>query len=161
MKASEFKKIYDLYFDPIRKFIFYKSGNQDLANDIAQSTFMKIWTSKIDVKQNNIKNLLYKIANNKFIDHVRHSKVKYEYQQYYKNSDPSGEEEQVDNSKKKKKLNDALKRLPEEQRIVLIMNKMEGLTQAEISDYLGISIKTVEKRISKAFVYLRNSLSEI
>ncbi len=159
MKASEFKNIYDLYFDPIRKFIFYKSGSQDLANDIAQSTFMKIWTLKIDVKQNNIKNLLYKMANNKFIDHVRHTKVKHEYQQYYKNSDLSEEEEQVDNSQEKKKLNNALKILPEEQRIVLIMNKIEGLTQAEISDFLGISIKTVEKRISKAFVSLRNSLS--
>ncbi|CAN0596932.1 unnamed protein product, partial [Laminaria digitata] len=50
--------------------------------------------------------------------------------------------------------------LPPKCREVFILSRKDGLTNVEISDYLNISIKTVEAQITKAFSVLRNKLGD-
>ncbi len=52
-------------------------------------------------------------------------------------------------------------RLPDKCRQVFILNKYEGLSYKQISCELGISVKTVEKHISKATQLLRNNLTPV
>jgi len=54
-----------------------------------------------------------------------------------------------------------LQDLPEDQRIVFILNKFEGFKYAEIAETLQISIKTVESRMSKALKHLREKLRHL
>jgi RNA polymerase sigma factor (sigma-70 family) len=55
---------------------------------------------------------------------------------------------------------DALQALPEKCRQVFTMNRFEGLKYAEISEKLGISVKTVEAQMSKALRILREKLAD-
>ncbi|GAG16503.1 unnamed protein product, partial [marine sediment metagenome] len=48
-----------------------------------------------------------------------------------------------------------LDEFPEEYRLIFILNRYEGYKQYEIADMLGISLKTVESRMSKVFSALR------
>ncbi len=50
--------------------------------------------------------------------------------------------------------------MPEKQRVVLLMSKREGLTNKEISNYLEISLKAVEKRMTKALKFLKENINE-
>ena len=69
-----FMKAYDLYFDDIYRFIYFKISNKEEAEDLTSSVFLKTWEY---IQNNSIKNyktlksLFYKIARNTVIDHYR------------------------------------------------------------------------------------------
>jgi RNA polymerase sigma-70 factor (ECF subfamily) len=54
----------------------------------------------------------------------------------------------------------ALTALPEKQRTVFMMSRMEGLKYQEIAERLNLSVKAIEKRMSSALAYLRKTLHE-
>ena len=73
-----FVELYNEYFDDIRRYIYYRSGDEQLAADIAQDTFVKLYQNK-KLKKEHIKSLLYKIANQSFLDYLRRKKVSTDY----------------------------------------------------------------------------------
>ena len=161
MTPKDFKMIYDTHFDDLRRYLIYRSGDQDLSGDIAQNVFMKVWTKKIELASGNIKSLLFKMATDEFISHIRRKKVERAYSdsidlRLVQESD-SGDDELKD---KKEQFKKALNQLPEKQRTALLMNKMQGLTYKEIAESLNLSEKAIEKRISQALGTLKQNLNQ-
>ncbi len=161
MTAKDFKMIYDTHFDDLRRYLIYRSGDQDLSGDIAQNVFMKVWTKKIELASGNIKSLLFKMATDEFISHIRRKKVERAYSdsidlRLVQESD-NGDDELKD---KKEQFKKALNQLPEKQRTALLMNKMQGLTYEEIAESLNLSEKAIEKRISQALGTLKQYLNQ-
>jgi RNA polymerase sigma factor (sigma-70 family) len=153
--------IYDTHFDDLRRYLIYRSGDQDLSGDIAQNVFMKVWTKKIELASGNIKSLLFKMATDEFISHIRRKKVERAYSdsidlRLVQESD-NGDDELKD---KKEQFKKALNQLPEKQRTALLMNKMQGLTYEEIAESLNLSEKAIEKRISQALGTLKQNLNQ-
>ena len=160
MTAKDFKMIYDAHFDDLRRYLIYRSGDQDLSKDIAQNVFMKVWTKKIEIASGNIKSLLFKMATDEFISHIRKKKVEKEYtesidlrliREPYNNDDLL---------EKKVLFQKALNQLPEKQKTALLMNKMQGLTYKEIAEVLNLSQKAIEKRIGLALKALKQNLNQ-
>ena len=160
MTEEDFKMIYNTHFDNLRRYLYYRSGDQDLSEDIAQNVFMKIWKKKIDTTKGNIKSLLFKMGTDEFISYYRRSKIEREYvnSQDFK---LVHQDDDDDFSEKKKMYEKALKFLTEKQRVALLMNKMEGLTYKEIAESLNLSQKAIEKRISQALSVLKNNLNSL
>ena len=161
MTAEDFKMIYDTHFDDLRRYVIYRSGDQNLSKDIAQTVFMKVWTKKIELASGNIKSLLFKMATDEFISHIRRKKVE---RAYIDSIDLRlvQESENGENGprEKKEQFKKALNELPEKQRIALLMNKMQGLTYKEIAKSLNLSEKAIEKRISQALGTLKQNLNQ-
>lgn len=156
LTSEGFKNSYDLHFDAIRKYIYYRSGNQQLADDIAQDTFLKVWEKRHSLTEENIKSLLYKISGDIFLSDLRHQKVKKKYADEIfslQTIDSSNEQESF--QEMKDQFEKALVQLNEKQRSVLLMNKMDGLTHKEIAERLDLSVKAVEKRLHLAFKTLK------
>ena len=160
LTEEDFKMIYNTHFDNLRRYLYYRSGDQDLSEDIAQNVFMKIWKKKIDTTKGNIKSLLFKMGTDEFISYYRRSKIEREYvnSQDFK---LVHQDDDDDFSEKKKMYEKALKFLTEKQRVALLMNKMEGLTYKEIAESLNLSQKAIEKRISQALSVLKNNLNSL
>jgi len=161
LTPKDFKMIYDTHFDDLRRYLIYRSGDQDLSGDIAQNVFMKVWTKKIELASGNIKSLLFKMATDEFISHIRRKKVERAYSdsidlRLLQESD-NGDDELKD---KKEQFKKALNQLPEKQRTALLMNKMQGLTYEEIAESLNLSEKAIEKRISQALGTLKQNLNQ-
>jgi len=57
-------------------------------------------------------------------------------------------------------INIAISNLPQKLKDVFILNRFEGLKYSEIAQVSGISIKTVESRMSRALKILKKELSE-
>ena len=160
MTAKDFKMIYDAHFDDLRRYLIYRSGDQDLSGDIAQNVFMKVWTKKIEIASGNIKSLLFKMATDEFISHIRRKKVEKEYT---KSIDLRLIRESNNNDdllEKKVLFQKVLNQLPEKQKTALLMNKMQGLTHKEIAEILNLSQKAIEKRIRLAMETLKQNLNQ-
>jgi RNA polymerase sigma-70 factor (ECF subfamily) len=150
--------VYDLHFDAIRRYLTYRSGDLDLSSDIAQDVFMKVWIKKIEITNGNIKSLLYKMAGEEFISHLRYKKVESNYLNTLDFIIINQEEDDNFYAEKKKEFKKALSELPEKQRVVFMMNKMDSLTYNEIAQSLGLSKKAIEKRMSQALSTLKINL---
>ena len=153
--------IYDNHFDNLRRYLYYRSGDQDLSADIAQNVFMKIWKKKIDISKGNIKSLLFKMGTDEFISNYRRSKIERDYVKSQDFKLVYEIDDENDFAEKKQKFEKALTTLTDKQRVALLMNKMEGLTYKEIAESLNLSQKAIEKRISKALSALKNNLNDL
>jgi len=160
LTKEAFKNLFDQYFDTVRNYIFYRSGDVELATDIAQDTFMKIWEKKLKSSKN-IKGLLFKIAGDLFINqHRKHqTAIKFNKSVTVQQEEVSPEEDYIF-QELKIKYEQALTFLPENQRIVFLLSRVDGLKYREIAEHLNISIKTVEKRMSKTLAYMKHVLKQ-
>jgi RNA polymerase sigma factor (sigma-70 family) len=160
LTAKDFKMIYDAHFDDLRRYLIYRSGDQDLSGDIAQNVFMKVWTKKIEIASGNIKSLLFKMATDEFISHIRRKKVEKEYTKSIDLRLIRESDNNDDLLEKKVLFQKALNQLPEKQKTALLMNKMQGLTHKEIAEILNLSQKAIEKRIRLAMETLKQNLNQ-
>jgi len=77
---NDFKQLFDEQMDGLRRFVFYRVGNEELANDIAQDAFVKIWEKRESVVWATAAALLFTTANNLAMNHLNHQKVKLKFQ---------------------------------------------------------------------------------
>ena len=160
MTAKDFKMIYDAHFDNLRRYLIYRSGDQQLSEDITQNVFMKVWSKKIEVNTGNIKSLLFKMGTDEFISHIRRNKVERDYSNSLELSLIQQPDTNDNLSERKDHFQKALNQLPEKQKTALLMNKMQGLTYKEIAESLNLSQKAIEKRISTALNTLKQNLNQ-
>jgi RNA polymerase sigma-70 factor (family 1) len=161
LTRAQFKDLFDNQFDSVRNYIYYRSGDADMATDIAQDTFLRIWEKQPSLDHGNITGLLYKIARDQFVSHYRKQKV---ISKFRLNSKPEiagrSPEDQMMFAELKDRYETTLANLPEKQRTVFLMSRMEQLKYNEIAERLGLSVKAVEKRMNLAFTFLRKALGE-
>jgi RNA polymerase sigma-70 factor (ECF subfamily) len=157
---EQFKTLFDSYFDDIRRYLYYRSGNEALSTDLAQDTFMRVWGKKMILMPGSDAGLLYKIAGDLFVSHTRREKLKREAPERIRflQSGRSPEEE-LEFKELQEKYEKALVKLPEGQRIVFLMSRVEELTYHEIAARLSLSVKAVEKRMTGALARLRKEIN--
>lgn len=156
MTQEELKLCFDHWFDEIRNYITYRCCDTELATDIVQEAYVRIWEKNIDYQENKTKGLLYRIANQLWISQYRKSNLEMKYRLSLSFKEDYNEtEEYIYYQELKDQYERALAELPENRRIVFLMSRMENMTYHEISDRLEISVKAVEKRMNLALKELR------
>jgi RNA polymerase sigma-70 factor (ECF subfamily) len=156
LRKEEFKEIYNQHAKAIRSYLYYRSGNEEIANDLTQDTFVKLWEGNYLIKENKTKALLYKVAGGLFIDYIRREKTQADYISHFKFKLKESSENIENALENRQECELALQALTEKERTVFLMNKMEGYKYKEISEFLEISVKAVEKRMSSALKKLKS-----
>jgi RNA polymerase sigma-70 factor (family 1) len=156
MTLEVFKSLFDTYYKPLKRFLYYKLADIDLAEDITQEVFVKAWDKRDTIMPDTAKSYLYKIANNLAINHFNSAKTRFELKLEHHDSPVAESPDYVmEKDEFAEKLNRALEELPESQRVVFLMNRIDDLTYREIAERLDISVKAVEKRMHGALESLR------
>lgn len=159
MTKEQFKNLFDLYFEDIRRYLYYRCGDTTVSTDLAQDTFMRIWEKQMDLQAEKDKALLYKIAGDLFVSHARRERLKREAPGHiHFELRENSPEDQLQYLELQDKYEEVLMKLPENQRITFLMSRTEELSYQEIATRLSISVKAVEKRISGALSRLRKEL---
>ena len=120
---------------------------------------MKIWEKNLEYNENQIKGLLYKISKELWISQYRKldSARKFELNLTYE-VESITPEDLLEYDELSVKYEEVLSILPENQREVFLMSRMEDLTYKEIAGRLDIGVKAIEKRMSLALQTLRKEL---
>jgi len=159
LSESIFKIVFNTWFDAIRSYLLYRCGDEELATDITQEAFLKLWTRRLYQNPESIPAIIYKIASDLLVSHFRKQNSENKYRlSLQPEAVTLTPEEELNYHELNRKYEIALSKLPENQRTVFLMSRMESLKYQEIAARLGISVKAVEKRMSSALSTLRKVL---
>ena len=153
MNTENFREEYEKMCMPLGMYALRLVGNVDDANDIVQGAFMAAWKMVTDGKEiRNFKPYMYRAVHNAAIAFLRQNRPTEDLDSL---SDTEPTEEMIDTSERDAALWRAIDSLPPRCRQVFLLSKRDGLSNAAIAKEMGISVKTVENQITKAFAALR------
>lgn len=154
--ASAFSEVYDRYSGALNGVVMRLIGEQEIANDVLQDSFVKIWKNieSYDKTKGSFYTWMLNIARNTSIDHLRKSKkeLKSEIQDW----DVSvGTQNAVVQNTSTIGLTKLVENLAPEQQVIIEYLYFKGYTQQEISDELELPLGTVKTRTRLAMRELR------
>jgi RNA polymerase sigma-70 factor (ECF subfamily) len=122
------------------------------AEDVAQETLLRLWRAgdTLDLGSHGLRPWLRRVASNLCIDRVRGSKRTVVVDELPEVADPPRQMAGLMEDDLAKRVDQALKALPERQRLALTLFHHEGLSQIEVGDVMGISDEAVESLLSRA-----------
>lgn len=131
-----------------------------MATDVAQDCFLCLWEKQPENDPVKIKRFLFKIGRDIFISQYRHSKVvaAFAFNGDHQQQHVTSPEDEYNYQELQKKYNQALTAMDVKLREVFLMSRNEGLKNREIAERLGLSVKAVEKRMTKALGELKRVL---
>lgn len=167
-----FNQIVLLYQDRIFTLAMRILGDEDSAEDITQKTFLTAYLKLHGFRNGSFYSWLYRIATNACIDELRHYKrypiVPLEYEEDAEekllpvNDFPGSSilpEAEVEKRELRQVIQQALNRLDEDQRVVVVLVDLLECDYPEAAQILGIPLGTVKSRLSRARVRLHHLLS--
>ncbi|MCG8578881.1 MAG: RNA polymerase sigma-70 factor [Bacteroidales bacterium] len=160
-EKAAFDGLFRMYYATLCRFAITITRSQIMAEEAVQDTFVKLWEDRKKLRQvGNIKSYLFKSVYNQCLWLVKKQDTQQRYEQQYALEMPSllNEEEKENWEIFKPHIQAAVNNLPDKCRQIFLLRRYEGLTNAEIADYLNISIKTVENQLSIAVQKLRKDL---
>lgn len=152
MTVQEFNKTVDLYADNLYRFILKNIKDSEKARDIVQDTYEKLWLKVSEVESTNAKSYMFTSAYRTMIDKIRREKKQGDMSEANMYSLSSNRQY----SDLKEILDEALTKLPEVQRTVLLLRDYEGYNYAEIGEIAGLTESQVKVYIFRARGFLKN-----
>lgn len=127
------------------------------AQDVVQDTFEKLWITKDNVSFTKAKSYIFTTAYHTMIDRIRRSK-KFEK---FDDVDFNEHHHSRQFSDLKKILNDAVAKLPETQRSVILLRDYEGYSYEEIGEITGLNESQVKVYIYRARMFLKQYIGSM
>jgi RNA polymerase sigma-70 factor (ECF subfamily) len=163
-EREAFRVLFETYKDKIYSIALRFSGNEALAMDIAQDTFLKLYASIADFRgDSQFSTWAYRLVVNSCLDHKRRSwrLVPIAEEIFSMVRAPGDALKSVLRTEMSEQVQRAVEKLPEEQRIVVVLRYTEGLAYEEIAEVLGCSAGTVASRLNRAHKTLERRLANL
>ena len=158
-----FKSVFESHFKLLRNFLIFKFRDVERAEDTAQNAFVILWENCSKLQPEQAKSFLFTTAIRLSLNLIKHDKVvtNFELMSRPRSAHYESPEFLLLESELQKQLEKAINDLPEKQRTVFLMNRLEDQSYREIAELLDMSIKTVEKRMHAALVSLRKVVKNV
>lgn len=157
-----FRVIYDFYVKKVYRFIFSYIKERSEAEDITQNVFMKIWERRqlLDPGKS-FAGFIFTIAHRAVMDYFRQHATKFlsDKQPVSHLDIPSSAcpDELLYARQLESLYEKALETLPPKRKEIFLLSRHNGLTNKQIAEKLGISVKTVENQMTAALSSLKTS----
>jgi RNA polymerase sigma-70 factor (ECF subfamily) len=151
MTEREYNECVSLYADNVYRFILKNLRHNEDAKDVVQGAFEKLWINRDKVDNDRSKSYLFTIAYNQMIDHVRKNKRVVLSEDFSENAKgATGQKHDA-----KRILNEALNKLSEKQRSLVLLKDYEGYSYEEIGQITGLNESQVKVYLHRARLILR------
>jgi len=157
-----FDVLYKKYSKRVYKFGHSILKSQEESENLMQDVFLNLWENRHKVeKDSSIKSYVFTITYNSAISIIRKKARESEFVEYLKtlqeiNEDPVNME--LEYNELVNKLDEIIRELPQRQKEVYLLQKVEGLKYSEIAERLNISVNTIENHMSRALKTIREKL---
>jgi RNA polymerase sigma factor (sigma-70 family) len=157
MTIKEYNEAVDLYSDRLFRFVVKSTKDHFFSEDIVQDSYEKLWKNHENVDGAKVKSYLFTTAYHTMIDRLRKEKRMVPTEEL-----PTGEEGPSGQySDLREKLDEAVQRLPEVQRMVLVLRDYEGYSYQEIGQLCSLGESQVKVYIYRARVFLKNYIGKL
>lgn len=156
--TGSFDQLFKLYADKIFKFAFSFLKSEETSREIVQETFLGIWITHhtVDPEQS-FKALLFTIAYNNIMTKFRENIKEKRYREYIlKRATEYYDQERIFVAEDLEScVLRIIDRLPPRRKEIFILRKEYNMTYKDISEKLGVSVKTVENNINLAIRFIK------
>jgi len=158
--SESFEDAYSAHSGAIYRFLFWRTKDAHLSEDLTSTTFQKAWVSRRSFKGGSKQAWLYRIARNTLFDYWRKNKeLVYDNVAELETDETLSTPEILDKQLELDKLQAALEKLPSDMRNVVQLRFIEGLSSREVAKRLGIkdgNVRIIQYRaLKKLREYLR------
>jgi len=157
MTEREYNECVKTYADNVYRFILKNLRNEEDSRDVVQTAFEKMWRHRDEVDASKSKSYLFTVAYRQMIDHIRKVKriqLKEEFNEGVKVQNKPA-------NNLKKILDEALARLSETQRTLVLLKDYEGYSYEEIGKITNLSESQVKVYLHRARVQLKEYLVKV
>lgn len=155
MTSGEFGAVFHLHYLPLCMFALRITGDTDGADDAVQEAFMATWERiEAGARIDDLRGYLYRSVRNICLTRLKTDRLTVPLEM----AEEEVASEEMDTSERDAQVWRAVDALPERCREIFLLSKRDGCGNREIAERLGISVKTVENQITKAFRSLRSDL---
>lgn len=158
------KALENLFIKYQPRLIIFINGfikNHEVARDISQNIFLKIWQERKQYRHViNFQAFLYTMARNAIYNHFDHELVKARYteKQLLRPVITDNIEESVFAQQLQELIEETISKMPTQRRKIFVMSRYQGLSNTEIAEELSISKRTVENHLTTALADIRKSI---
>jgi RNA polymerase sigma-70 factor (ECF subfamily) len=157
MTTDEYNRCVDEHSDAVYRFMLKNTRNEELAKDIVQESFTKLWVKKDEIEGTKAKSYLFSTAYHQMVDIYRKEKRKDDFENVNE-QDYSHSEQYSDLSEL---LNMAIQQLPEVQRSVIMLRDYEGYSYEEIGKITNLNESQVKVYIYRARLFLKKYIGSM
>ena len=151
-----FETLFRQYYTPLRLYAASITGEPDVAEEIVEELFYVFWKDREKLEIfHSVKNYLYRSVRNRSIQYCEHQDVKLSVPVNIASPDP---QEQIEYKELQQIINRTLEKLPERRLHIFRLHHTEGKKYSEIASLLSLSVKTVEKEMTRALRTLRKEI---
>jgi len=159
-----FDYVFNYYYSSLCAFSNKYLDDHDASEDLVQDFFVSLWIEAPHLQiRASLKSYLFAGVKNRCFDFQKHHKVINKYQAYILSTKEGGEnttDQYYAESELRQAIQKSLEKLSPRCREIFELSRLNGLSNHEISEKLGISKRTVEIQISNSLKILRNELVE-
>ncbi len=153
MTEKDYNHCVTQYADNVYRFILKNLGHAEDARDVVQTAFEKLWINREQVEAERSRSYLFTVAYNQMIDHIRKQKrvvlkADFTAETLVTRRQPSGNTARM--------LQEALARLNDTQRSLVMLKDYEGYSYEEIGQITGLSASQVKVYLHRARLQLRD-----
>ena len=153
-----FDALYLHYYPKLKGFMLSFIKDEEIAKDLSQDIFMKIWINKGTISSiSNFSSYLFTCAKNAIYNYYQHNLIKEKYISTLQGLPDYADfmEENIFVNELNELITFAVANMPRKRREIFIMSREKGMSNQEIAEKLNISKRTIENQITLALAMLR------
>ena len=162
---AAFRELYEAYGPRVKAYMMRQGADAGTAEDLAQETLLTVWrkAALYAGDRGSMTTWVFAIARNLRIDRLRRE-VPWQELPEGRLTEASSEplpDEAMAEKERQERVQAALAELPPEQKDVVILAYLEGLSHSEIAERLGLPLGTVKSRMRIAYQKIRQGLESL